>query len=162
TRARLCAGDADIGKRFEQIRSSVLQQARDPEALKQEVLAMRRKMLDTHTNTSGRFDIKNDSGGIIDVEFIVQYLVLAHAAAHPELTRNSGNLALLKAAAQAGLIPLELAEETRAAYREFRRLQHQSRLQAAAHARVDMEIAEPWAAAVRRLWEYVFAPIAAC
>ncbi|MFA7240367.1 MAG: bifunctional [glutamate--ammonia ligase]-adenylyl-L-tyrosine phosphorylase/[glutamate--ammonia-ligase] adenylyltransferase [Sulfuricellaceae bacterium] len=156
TRARLCVGDADIGQQFERIRSTVLSQVRDPAALKREVLAMRQKMRDAHTNTSGRFDLKNDCGGIIDVEFITQYLVLAYAATHPELTRNSGNLALLRVAAEAGLISAELAEATRAAYRELRKLQHQSRLQAEPSARVDAAIAEQHAAAVRRLWEQVF------
>ena len=161
SRARLCAGDADIGQQFERIRGEVLRQQRDTAALKQEVLAMRRKMLDAHGSSGDQFDLKQDRGGIIDVEFIVQYLVLAHAATHPELTRNSGNLALLKVAADAGLIPRDLAEETRAAYRKFRKLQHQSRLQALPDARVDTASAEPHAVAVRQLWERVFTPVEA-
>jgi glutamate-ammonia-ligase adenylyltransferase len=156
TRARYCAGDAQVGAAFERIRCAVLQQARDPAALKKDVIEMRRKMLDSHPNTSGLFDLKQDRGGIIDVEFIVQYLILAHAAAHPELTRNSGNLALLKTAAQAGLIPEELAEKCRIAYRQFRKLQHQLRLQAAEYARVESETVETHATAVRQLWEQVF------
>ena len=61
---------------------------RDPTRLCDEVVAMRRKMLDAHPRTPGEFDIKQDPGGIIDVEFIVQYLVLAHARRHPELWGN--------------------------------------------------------------------------
>ncbi len=156
TRARYCAGDTRIGAAFERIRCAVLQQPRDPAKLKTEVLAMRQKMLDGHPNPSGLFDLKHDRGGIIDVEFIVQYLILAHAAAHPELTRNSGNLALLGTAAQAGLVPGELAEQCRHAYREFRKLQHQMRLQGAEYARVEAESVEDHAVAVQELWERVF------
>ncbi len=92
---------------------------------------MRQKMHDSHPNPSGLFDLKHDAGGIVDVEFMVQFLVLAHAAQHRELTRNSGNLALLKTAAELGLIPADAAEAVRDAYREFRRLQHALRLQSA-------------------------------
>jgi glutamate-ammonia-ligase adenylyltransferase len=156
TRARWCAGDAQVGANFERIRCTVLQQQRDPLALQNEVQEMRRKMHEAHPNASGLFDLKHDAGGIIDVEFIVQFLVLAHAAAHPELTRNSGNLALLKTAAEAGLIPGELAERCRKAYRAFRKLQHQLRLQGAEYARVEEEGVTPHGEAVRQLWNKVF------
>jgi len=138
-------------------REKILRRERDPQTLKTEIRAMREKLHAAHPNRSGLFDLKHDSGGIVDVEFIVQYLILAHAAAHPELTRNSGNLALLNSAAQAGLIPNELAEQCRIAYRTFRKLQHQLRLQGNTHARVEADSVEVHAAAVRRLWEVVFA-----
>ncbi|BCB27749.1 glutamate-ammonia-ligase adenylyltransferase [Sulfurimicrobium lacus] len=155
TRARYCAGDAEIGASFERIRHQVLAQQRDPLALKKEVLEMRQKMLDAHPNASGQFDLKHDRGGIIDVEFAVQYLVLAHAHAHPELTRNAGNLALLKLAAELSLIPAELAEASRDAYRHFRQWQHALRLQSAAYARIAPEQAAPFVTSVRQLWHIV-------
>ena len=155
TRARYCAGNAEIGASFERIRQQVLAQPRDPLALKKEVLAMRQKMLDAHPNPSGQFDLKHDRGGIIDVEFAVQYLVLAHAHAHPELTRNVGNLALLKLAAELGLIPANLAQASRDAYRHFRQWQHEVRLQGAAHARIAPAQAAPFVASVRQLWQIV-------
>jgi glutamate-ammonia-ligase adenylyltransferase len=93
---------------------------------------------------------------MIDLEFIVQYLVLAHAARHAELTGNLGNIALLGMAAGLGLIPAELAERCRAAYREFRRLQHALRLGGAKYARVPRERAAAHAAAARELWARVF------
>jgi glutamate-ammonia-ligase adenylyltransferase len=83
----------------------VLQQARDAAKLRAEVLEMRQKMHDGHPNASGLFDIKHDAGGLVDVEFAVQFLVLAHAAQHPEMTANIGNIALLKRAGELGLIP---------------------------------------------------------
>ncbi|MDB5904511.1 MAG: glutamate-ammonia-ligase adenylyltransferase, partial [Betaproteobacteria bacterium] len=96
TRARFVAGDASIGRAFEAIRIAILRQPRDLAALEAAVIEMRRKMLDAHPNASGLFDLKHDPGGIIDVEFIVQYLVLGCAHAHEALTGNIGNLALLK------------------------------------------------------------------
>jgi len=93
---------------------------------------------------------------MIDLEFIVQYLVLAHAARHAELTGNLGNIALLGMAAGLGLIPADLAERCRAAYREFRRLQHALRLGGARYARVPHAQAASHAAAARELWESVF------
>ncbi len=156
TRARYCAGDAAIGARFEQIRHEVLTQERDIAALKKEVLEMRQKMLDAHPNNSGQFDLKHDRGGIIDVEFTVQYLVLAHAHTHPELTRNIGNLALLGMAAELGLIAGEQAESARDAYRHFRQWQHALRLQSADYARIDQEQAAPLVSGVKSLWHSVF------
>ncbi len=156
TRARYSAGDKEIGTSFERIRHQVLTQQRDWEKLKQEVLAMRKKMLDSHPNASGLFDLKHDRGGIIDVEFAVQYLVLAHAHAHPELTRNVGNLALLKLAAELGLIPQELAEAARDAYRHFRQWQHALRLQSIEYARIEAEQAAPYVTAVKQLWHIIF------
>jgi glutamate-ammonia-ligase adenylyltransferase len=156
TRARFCAGDAGIGAAFERIRIEVMRQERDPATLREEVLKMRQKMLDAHPNPSGLFDIKHDRGGIIDVEFMVQYLVLNFSRLHPELTRDAGNLALLRLAGELGLTPLELTEQVRDTYREYRLLQHQLRLQGGAHARIDPELVEEHAAAVKRLWQAVF------
>ena len=120
--------------------------------LRGEIVAMRQKMHDAHKNQSALFDLKHDAGGIVDVEFLVQFLVLAHASDHPGLADNIGNLALLARAADYGLVDKDLAEATRVAYREFRLLQHRERLQGKAQARV-----EPGAVAlnvtnVQKLW----------
>jgi glutamate-ammonia-ligase adenylyltransferase len=93
---------------------------------------------------------------MVDVEFAVQYLVLAFSHQYPELTKNLGNIALLGMAAGLGLIPQALAERARNAYREFRRLQHALRLNGAQYARVPPgEVAEQ-AAAVHELWRLIF------
>jgi glutamate-ammonia-ligase adenylyltransferase len=155
TRARFVAGDRDIGAAFERLRVDVLRKKRDPALLRREVAAMRQKMLDAHPNRTRLFDLKHDRGGLIDVEFAVQYLVLGHAHAHPELTGNIGNLALLRLAAR-----LALAGEARAlaahdAYRRFRQLQHGLRLQGEKYARIAPDaVAEPRRAVVE-LWEEV-------
>ncbi|MDD5242128.1 MAG: bifunctional [glutamate--ammonia ligase]-adenylyl-L-tyrosine phosphorylase/[glutamate--ammonia-ligase] adenylyltransferase [Sulfuricella sp.] len=158
TRARFSAGDPEVGAAFERIRIEVLRQERDPATLREEIIAMRQKMLDAHPNPSGQFDIKHDRGGIIDVEFLVQYLVLRFSCVHPELTRDAGNLALLRIAGELGLIPSDPAQQVRDAYREYRLLQHQIRLQGSPHARIDPEQVAELASAVKRLWQAVFAP----
>ena len=81
TRARFCAGDAAIGARFEAIREQVLRKDRSgaDNPLKAEVLKMRAKMHDAHPGRDDAFDLKQDAGGMIDIEFMVQYLVLRHA-----------------------------------------------------------------------------------
>ena len=79
TRARYVAGDRSIGSIFDAVRDEVLRRPREIATLRDEVVGMRNKMLTAHPNTSGRFDIKHDRGGLIDVEFIVQYLVLGYA-----------------------------------------------------------------------------------
>lgn len=161
TRARFIAGDAAVGASFDRIRDEVLRQPRDPVKLREEVLAMRQKMRDSLGSTSeaiarGEFDIKHDAGGIVDVEFIVQYLILCHAAAHPELCANLGNIALLRMAADFGLIPADLADAVRNAYREYRRLQHARRLNGSPKARVPIAAQQERIAAVRALWAKVF------
>ncbi|HAP24062.1 MAG TPA: bifunctional [glutamate--ammonia ligase]-adenylyl-L-tyrosine phosphorylase/[glutamate--ammonia-ligase] adenylyltransferase, partial [Achromobacter sp.] len=103
TRARFAAGDASLGERFEKIREDILVAPRDTAALRNEVLAMREKINAGHPNTTDRFDLKHDRGGMVDVEFVTQYLVLCHARTHPVLVRNLGNIALLRLAAEAGL-----------------------------------------------------------
>jgi glutamate-ammonia-ligase adenylyltransferase len=156
TRARFCAGDAQIGALFEEERKAILTARRDPAALSAEVLAMRKRMHDGHPNRSGLFDVKHDRGGMIDIEFVVQYLVLAHAHRHPELTANLGNIALLSITAGLGLIPVELGQRAADAYRAYRRLQHRLRLNGAAYARVPHAEVEEHAAATRALWHAVF------
>ena len=117
---------------------------------------MREKMLAGHPNPSGLCDIKHDRGGIVDVEFAVQFLVLGYAARHEELTGNVGNLALLKLAGRLGLISDEIAAGAHHSSREFRRLQHQVRLQGERYARVPRQRVEPLVGPVVRLWDAVF------
>lgn len=155
TRARFVAGDPEIGKRFEQIRQQVLLSPRDPEAFKLEVRSMRAKISAGHPNRTPDFDLKHDRGGMVDVEFITQYLVLCHARQYPELLGNLGNIALLGLASQAGLIPADLAPRVADAYRELRKRQHALRLQGADKARVPSEQLSKERAAVRELWNTV-------
>jgi glutamate-ammonia-ligase adenylyltransferase len=128
TRARCCAGDADLAERFDGVRCAVLTAPRDPAALRDEVRAMRDKVRAAHPIRSGLFDVKHSTGGMMDAEFAVQYLVLLHSAAHPELRANAGNIALLQRAEAAGLLPAGVGTAAADAYRELRRAQHMARL----------------------------------
>lgn len=153
TRARFCVGDAAIGEWFEAERRALLQLARDPLKLREEVIAMRQKMLDGHPNRSSLFDLKHDRGGMVDIEFMVQYLVLREAAQYPALLDNVGNIALLKRAAQVGLISDESARLVSHAYRVYRSLQHGLRLQGHEHARVAPSHVHAEQRAVQSLWQ---------
>jgi [glutamine synthetase] adenylyltransferase / [glutamine synthetase]-adenylyl-L-tyrosine phosphorylase len=156
TRARFVAGDAVIGERFERLRTEVLCLSRELASLRDDVISMRQKMLDGHPNPSGLFDIKHDRGGIVDVEFAVQYLVLGYARRHNELCANIGNLALLKLAVRLGLLSEQTGAGAHRSYRELRRLQHQVRLQGERYARVPTQRVGQLVGPVLQLWEEVF------
>ena len=110
----------------------------------------------SHKPQAGLFDIKHDVGGIIDVEFLVQFLVLSHANKHPELTGNIGNIALLKLLASLNIIETEAAENVAVAYREYRKMQHALKLQGVTHSRVETGLVASHIAAVKDLWKKVF------
>jgi glutamate-ammonia-ligase adenylyltransferase len=161
TRARFTAGDPAVGAAFEAIRCEVLTQKRDLGKLREEIMAMRKKMLDAHaTKLDERdtvFNLKHDPGGLIDVEFAVQYLVLGYSWQYCELTENKGNIALLAMAAKRGLIPVDLADAVRDAYRDYRRMQHALRLNDQKSRVAKADVVER-VAVVRRLWKTVFNP----
>lgn len=157
TRARFVCGDAGVGEKFEAIRRTILTLPRDPGKLKEEVLAMRQKMRDGHPNATGLFDIKHDAGGIVDVEFAVQYLILLNARDHPALLDNVGNIALLKRCGELGLLPAGIAGNAADAYRELRRAQHEVKLAGAEHARLEAGRLAAERDHVSKLWEILFA-----
>ena len=157
TRATFSAGDAAIGKAFEQIRHEVMTQKRDLVKLKQEVTEMRQKMRAGHAVPADSFDLKQSLGGIIDVEFIVQYLVLAHAHQHEVLTQNIGNIALLAKLADLEILDKHQADAVAHAYLDFRKRQHALKLQGHDKARVPLKEVAQQADAVKALWQAVFA-----
>jgi glutamate-ammonia-ligase adenylyltransferase len=145
-----------LGERIEQVRCEVLAKPRDRRQLAAEVLAMRGRMLQGHPNSSGLFDLKHDRGGMVDIEFVVQFLVLAESGRYPELLANLGNIGLLKIAARLGLIEPQLALEAADIYREYRRIQHVMRLDGAEFARVETAQSAGRIEVVGRLWRAVF------
>jgi len=151
TRARFSAGDARIGVQFEVIRNEVLRQPRELDTLRREIVAMRQKMHDGHPNDSSLFDIKHDWGGMVDIEFMVQFLVLAYSNKYPQLAAHKGNLALLKRSGECSLIDPQQAEDVCSIYRKLRALQHKIRLNNQTQCRVDA--AEINTAAVLALWD---------
>ena len=128
TRARFCLGDDKLRRRFDAIREAVICAPREPHALMQEIITMRERLRAAHPTKAGRFDIKHSAGGMIDAEFVMQYLVLSQAANDPEMRVNAGNIALLERAESVGLLPAGVGHAAATAYRELRRVQHQARL----------------------------------
>ena len=156
TRARFCAGDSRVGVAFENIRDDVLRQQRDMQTLRDEVVAMREKMRREHSKSAEEFDIKHGDGGLIDIEFMVQFLVLGYAHRYRELVANIGNIALLGCCGTLGLIDSGLALAVASSYRELRRLQHRAWLDEQADARIEIAVAEPFVGPVRQLWQTLF------
>ena len=158
TRARWCAGFAPLAARFDTVRCEVLCARRDAVALRAEVKAMREKVREAHSVKAGRFDVKHSAGGMLDVEFAVQYLVLAFGATQRELLDDVGNIALLRRAETAGLLPAGVGSAAADAYRELRRAQHRARLDEQP-TQVEPDTMAPQRDAVLALWRAVFEPV---
>ena len=156
TRARWCAGERDLSERFEAVRRSVLCAPRDALALRGEIEAMRDKVRQAHPVKAERFDVKHSPGGMMDVEFAVQFLVLTQGARHPELLDNAGNIALLQRAQAGGLLPAGVGAAAADAYRDLRRAQHRARLDEQP-TQLDADAMQPQRDAVLALWRTVFA-----
>ncbi|PIJ49487.1 bifunctional glutamine synthetase adenylyltransferase/deadenyltransferase [Erwinia sp. OLTSP20] len=130
-RARIVYGAADLAERFTAIRRAILCRVRDPLQLRTEVRGMREKMRDHLSNKhKGRWDIKADPGGITDIEFIAQFLVLRYAARQPALTRWSDNVRIFALMAQYARMAQEEADALTAAYVALRDALHHRALQA--------------------------------
>ena len=141
--------------RFDAVRHAVITAPRDHAALRGEIIAMREKMRNAHPIRDGLFDVKHSPGGMVDAEFVTQYLVLAHTAQHPELAPNLGNIALLRRAEDAGLLPAGVGQAAADAYRELRRVQHRARLdEQPTQVAPDTLAAERLA--IQQLWHAVF------
>lgn len=161
TRARFSAGDFELGNKFENLRIAILQKKRNALVLKEEILKMRQK-ISAHKAQKNPdfFDLKHDSGGLIDVEFMVQYLVLKHAHQHAELTQNAGNIALLMRLGDAGIIEPNAAALAANAYRDYRRRQHFLRLNDIQNSIVPFcEELKNHAQSVQHLFQQVFQSI---
>ncbi len=155
TRARCVLGSADLAQRFDAVRLAVITAPRDLPALRAEITAMRDKVRKAHPVQGGQFDVKHSTGAMVDAEFAVQYLVLAHAAQHPTLQANMGNIALLQRAEACGLLPTGVGIAAASAYRVLRKVQHQARLNEAP-TQVPPEQLAVERSAVLALWGAVF------
>ena len=154
-RARPVAGDNSLGKRFETIRAEVLQTPRDGERLRSEVRQMRERMRSEHLAPApGIFDLRQERGGIVDIEFIVQYLVLLESHRHPSLARWTDNVRLLQALIQTGILDEERAFMLREAYLIFRAKAHQLSLREQP-ARVPEARFAALRDQVRRVWQEI-------
>ena len=141
-RARVLVGSQDVGQAFEEVRAQVLGKVRDLTKLQQEVSEMRAKMRDnlgTKSTAAGMaanafdaaspFDLKQDAGGIVDIEFMVQYAALAWSQSHPPLLRWTDNIRILEELEHEGLMPAEDASLLREAYKAYRSAAHRQALQ---------------------------------
>lgn len=155
TRARFVMGNAHMQQRFDQVRLAVISAHRDPQALAQEIVSMRNRVRGAHPIKHGFFDVKHSPGAMVDAEFAVQYLVLTHTAAHPDLADNVGNIALLQRAEAAGLLPPGVGIAASSAYRELRRVQHKARLNEEP-TQVEGGLLKSEQDAVLALWQAVF------
>ncbi len=154
TRARCVLGQAELGHKFDAVRESVITAERDRDALAGEIRTMRDKVRQAHAVRGGAFDVKHSPGGMVDAEFVVQYLVLAYGDAQPALRDNVGNIALLARAEASGLLPAGCGLAAGNAYRELRRLQHKARLDEEP-TQVDMASVINERDAVLAVWQHV-------
>ena len=155
TRARFAAGVPSVAAHFEATRRAVLTTPRDHAALRDEVRSMREKVRKARPVPADVFDVKHSPGGMMDVEFAVQYLVLTQGTAHPTLLDNAGNIALLQRAEAVGLVPVGVGQAAADAYRDLRRVQHQARLDEKP-TQFAPELLAQQQQAVQTLWKSVF------
>ena len=157
TRARYAAGDANLGKAFERIREEIIAKPRVWPTLRDEIINMRAKVSEGHPNRKAAvvFDIKHDTGGLVDLEFAVQALVLRYAELQPTLRANHGNIALSIRAGELGLVPKAVGANAASAYRTLRSRQHALRLQGAERAVVPVDELGTERAMIRVFFETV-------
>lgn len=128
-RARAICGDSRVMTRFDQIRKEVLCLPRDKDSVRIEVSTMRHKMQDhlgskPHTKQQGLFHLKQDAGGLVDIEFIAQFAVLAYANSYPALAVWSDNVRIFEALAKTGIIETEICQQLTHAYLRIRSMTH--------------------------------------
>jgi glutamate-ammonia-ligase adenylyltransferase len=163
-RARAVAGDMALNSAFEAIRHQVLSLHREPEKLRAEVVAMREKMrahLGSGQAAAGRqFHLKQDTGGIVDIEFIAQYTVLRHSAEHPSLLTHTDNIRILDAVENQQLLAGEASQQLREAYIFYRSLGHRLNLQGRPSVieenHSDWQRASACRAQVTAIWQKIF------
>jgi [glutamine synthetase] adenylyltransferase / [glutamine synthetase]-adenylyl-L-tyrosine phosphorylase len=153
-RARVIAGDPDLRRRFERIRMEVLNQRRDLSKLRNDVTAMRRKLYQARTPApDGAFNVKEDRGGIVDIEFLVQYLLLGHAHRHPQITRWTDNVRQLESLSHSKVIDRQTAFALRRAYLILRATGHRLNLRGMP-AHIEKDRFQSIAALVQRCWQH--------
>ena len=155
TRARCVLGDASLQQRFDAVREAVIGTVREEAGLRKEIMEMRAKVSSARPVKGGRFDVKHSPGGMVDIEFVVQFLVLSESVRHPELRANVGNIALLQRAQVCGLLPAPVGDNAALAYRTLRQIQHRARLNEEP-TQVDLEQAQFERTSGQALWAAVF------
>jgi glutamate-ammonia-ligase adenylyltransferase len=155
TRARCVLGSTELHQWFDAVRHAVISTPRDVGKLSTEIVDMRAKVRGAYPVKSGQFDVKHSMGAMVDIEFVVQFLVLSQCAKYPELLANVGNIALLQRAQACGLLQGNLGDDAAQAYRTLRQIQHKARLNEEP-TQVDESAVEWERAAGLALWKSVF------
>ena len=157
-RARVVFGDSSLAERFRRIRAEVLTRPRNKEKLQQEVGRMRERLRKEHVTVQDpRFDLKQGAGGMVDIEFLVQYLVLLYAHAHPELAGWTDNVRLLDTLARAGVLDASTAGFLKEAYLAYRQTVHRLSLKER-EARVAADRFSDLRKRVLKIWARFFGP----
>ncbi|MFK7977049.1 MAG: bifunctional [glutamate--ammonia ligase]-adenylyl-L-tyrosine phosphorylase/[glutamate--ammonia-ligase] adenylyltransferase [Halioglobus sp.] len=160
-RARFVAGDESLAREVDQVREDVLRQTRNEVRLAEEVCAMRSKMrrhlLPDDQAQEREFDLKQGVGGIVDIEFMVQYAVLAWSANEPELVRWSDNVRILQTLGREGFFKQPECEALTQAYLAYRSAAHQLSLQQSGAVPADQFVAER--EAVTAKWVQLFGDV---
>jgi glutamate-ammonia-ligase adenylyltransferase len=157
-RARVVAGDASLGEAYAKLRQEILALPRPLAELRAKVCEMRQKMRDhllpaaAETGPAPYFDLKHGSGGIVDIEFMVQFAVLAWAHTHPALCRWTDNIRILESLQQAGLLSDVDCTGLVEAYKSYRSCAHRLALQQQ-KSQVGVERFATERALVRKVWQ---------
>jgi [glutamine synthetase] adenylyltransferase / [glutamine synthetase]-adenylyl-L-tyrosine phosphorylase len=154
-RARPVAGSTTLRDSFEQVRREILCRPRDDAALRREVVDMRGRITEAKLSVTGPFDLKHSRGGIVDIEFMVQYWVLRWAHAHPVLTRHTDNINILEALKAEGLLTAERATLLADAYRRYLSMEHRLKL-AEGGSKTDPAPFGDLPARVQHIWDETF------
>jgi len=154
-RARPVAGDPELGRRFEVLRRELLSARRDRRELAMAVQEMRARISSQLTGDRDAIDLKRGSGGIVDIEFVVQYLVLAHAHEHPSLTEFTDNVRILDAVEGAELLPTSATARLKEAYLGLRAEWHRAVLDIPDDERAAQTLSR-YRDDVRTIWNMVF------
>ena len=129
TKARPITGEENMIREFDLMRRKLLSRHRNRETICNEIISMRNRMIGRRGVRGNEFDLKNSQGGLVDIEFGVQALVLLYSDKIPELTKNLGNIKLLEIAACNRLVSWKIATDASYAYRRYRKIQHQKQLE---------------------------------
>ena len=152
-RTRAIAGHPQMRKHFERMRTDFLCQPRDPEVLRTEVVKMRQKMrIHLDKSTADVFDLKQGSGGIIDLEFLIQYLILTHAHTYPQIATFSDNMRQIQSLNAAGILSAQEQQDLSQAYLALRGMAHKAAL-AKKDAMILVDQVQQWRHLIRSAWD---------
>ncbi len=151
-RARAVTKSVVLDDEFIKIRQKVLCQTRNKDEVRSSIRDMRNKMLDSHqSKTKTKFNIKKDPGGLIDIEFIVQFLVLSTACDHPQICEHTDNIRILDACAEVGVLEQSATTELKEIYLKYRKCLHQLSLKLLPES-VDMSVFPTERSVVQNYW----------